>query len=359
MSNLTSLYRTVSKGEEINTNLLRKIMSSAGLLDDKNEPIQLFQFSHGYSNLTYLIKVGEKEYVLRRPPFGAVKRGHDMKREYKVLNALNDHFSKAPKVYFFDDNQILGAQFYIMEKVNGIVLNYQEALKRNISADQFSSIANLWLDAFIELHAIDYNKIGLADFGKPDGYVSRQISNWSKQYIQAKTKDVSAADKVMKWMEVNQLQSSKHCLIHNDFKYDNVILKDDSWNEITAILDWEMATLGDPLMDLGTSIAYWTMQSDGDFIKKGIPSPTFLPGNPGREAIVEAYEKKSGTPVDNIVFYYVFGLFKIAVIAQQIYFRYSKGLTSDPRFAELDIASELLCKMALQSIQKNRIENLF
>jgi len=168
---------------------------------------------------------------------------------------------------------------------------------------------------------------------------------------------------VMKWMQEHQPKKHQHCLIHNDYKYDNVVFKPalsdvegDSWQEISAVLDWEMATLGDPLMDLGTSLGYWTVATDHDFVKQGIPSPTIFEGNPIRSEIVEMYAQKSGRDVNNIVFYYVFGLFKIAVIAQQIYFRYSKGLTTDPRFANLNKASELCCNLAMKAIKTKSID---
>lgn len=359
MANLTSQYRTVLEGEEIRDDLLRMILSDANLLESSDAKINLRQFSSGYSNLTYLIQTENKEFVLRRPPFGAIKRGHDMAREYKVLSALNDNFDRVPKVHFFDEEEFLGVPFYIMEKVNGIILNVKEAKARNLKPADFKAISENWMNTFVALHNIDYKEIGLENFGKPDGYVSRQVANWSKQYIKAKTKEVPAALAVMKWMDEHQTQSANHCLIHNDFRYDNVIFEDDSWDNVLAILDWEMTTIGDPFMDLGTTLAYWTMNSDPDFVQQGLPSPTVMPGNPSRTELVSSYESKSGRKVDNIVFYYVYGLFKIAVIAQQIYYRYDKGMTSDPKFAGLEQASEGLCIMALQAIQKNRIENLF
>ena len=208
----------------------------------------------------------------------------------------------------------------------------------------------------MELHNVDYKAIGLEDLGKPEGYLERQVSNWGKQYIKAKTEEVPEATMVMKWMEEHQPKKYEHCLIHNDFKYDNVVFKDDSWQEISAVLDWEMATLGDPLMDLGTSLGYWTVATDHDFVKQGIPSPTVFEGNPIRSEIAKMYAEKSGRTIDNLVFYYVFGLFKIAVIAQQIYFRYSKGFTTDPRFANLHKASELCCKLALKAIKTKSID---
>ncbi len=352
--------REVLKGEELNIENLKQYLLGLDLISDTTSELNVRQFTNGFSNLTYLLKIENKEYVLRRPPFGAIKRGHDMNREYKVLSHLKKEFSKIPEVYgYTEDPEIIGSSFYIMEKIDGIILNAKEAKQRQVSAEEFPIIANSWLDTFVELHNVDYKAAGLGDLGRPEGYVDRQVTNWGKQYIKAATEDVQAAKQVMEWMEANQPKEYNFSLIHNDFKYDNIVFKDESWKEVRAVFDWEMCTLGDPLMDLGTSIAYWTMESDGDMLKQGIPSPTSMPGNPGRNEVVEMYANKSGRNINNLVFYYVYGLFKIAVIAQQIYYRYHKGLTKDPRFAYLNKSSELLCLMALQAIQKNRIEKLF
>ncbi|MBQ0733052.1 phosphotransferase family protein [Aquimarina celericrescens] len=349
--------QNVRKGEELNEKTLKIFLQKEGLIDNDQSDWKVTQFTHGYSNLTYLLQIESNEYVLRRPPFGAIKRGHDMGREFKVQSRIYNAFPKVPKMYAYSENEsILGCPFYIMEKVEGIILNVKEAKKRNIPADDFKTIADSWLDTFVELHNVDYKAVGLSDLGKPEGYVERQVLNWGKQYLKAATEDVPAAEKVMRWMEDNQPTKYKHSLVHNDFKYDNIVFKDDSWKEVVAVLDWEMATLGDPLMDLGTSLGYWTMASDHPLVQQGIPSPTIMEGNPGRSEIVELYTKKSGRQVDHLVFYYVFGLFKIAVIAQQIYYRYSKGLTTDPRFAQLNKAAELLCNLGLQAIQKNKID---
>ncbi len=352
--------RPVLKGEELNADNLKEYLRAQALINDINNPLEVRQFTNGFSNLTYLLNIEGKEFVLRRPPFGAIKRGHDMGREYKVLSHLNHSFSKTPKVFAYsEDKNILGASFYIMEKVEGIILNAKETKQRGIDPNEFPIIANSWLDTFVELHNVDYKAAGLGDLGKPEGYVERQVTNWGKQYLKAATEEVPASKKVMEWMEANQPRTSDFSLIHNDYKYDNIVFKDDTWQDVAAVLDWEMCTLGDPLMDLGTSIAYWTMSSDGDMVKQGIQSPTIMEGNPGRTEIIEMYAQKSGREINNLVFYYVYGLFKIAVIAQQIYYRFHKGLTTDPRFAYLNKASELLCMMALQAIQKNRIERLF
>ncbi|WP_299311295.1 phosphotransferase family protein [uncultured Aquimarina sp.] len=349
--------QNVRKGEELNEKTLKSFLHKHELIDNDQSSWQVEQYTHGYSNLTYLIKIEDKEYVLRRPPFGAIKRGHDMGREFKVQSGVYKTFPKVPKMYAFtDDESILGCPFYIMEKVDGIILSAREAKKRNVSAGDFKIIADSWLDTFVELHKIDYKKVGLSDLGKPEGYVARQVLNWGKQYLNAATGNVPAAEKVMKWMEEHQPKDYRYSLVHNDFKYDNVVFKDDSWKEVIAVLDWEMATLGDPLMDLGTSLGYWTMSSDHVFVQQGIPSPTIMQGNPSRSEIVELYTKKSGRDVDHLVFYYAFGLFKIAVIAQQIYYRYDKGLTTDPRFAQLNKAAELLCNLAWQAIQTKKID---
>jgi aminoglycoside phosphotransferase (APT) family kinase protein len=347
----------VRKGEELPAVKLKQFLQENHLIGSIESELFVKQFTHGYSNLTYLLSIEDKEYVLRKPPIGAIKRGHDMNREFKVQSAVKKEFSKVPKMFAYtDDAAVLGSEFYIMEKVEGIILNFKEAKKRDIPANDYKTIANAWLDTFTELHQLDYDAIGLTNLGKPEGYVERQVTNWGKQYLKAATKDVPSAEKVMQWMQENQPKNYQHCLIHNDYKYDNVVFKDNSWKEITAVLDWEMATLGDPLMDLGTSLGYWTLASDHDFVKQGIPSPTIFEGNPMRSEIVASYAKKSGRDIHNMVFYYVFGLFKIAVIAQQIYYRYSKGLTSDPRFANLDKAAELCCNLALKSIKTNSID---
>lgn len=347
----------VRKGEELPAVKLKQFLQENHLIGSIESELFVKQFTHGYSNLTYLLSIENKEYVLRKPPIGAIKRGHDMSREFKVQSAVQKEFSKVPKMFAYtDDAAVLGSEFYIMEKVEGIILNFKEAKKRDIPANDYKTIANAWLDTFTELHQLDYDAIGLTNLGKPEGYVERQVTNWGKQYLKAATKDVPSAEKVMQWMQENQPKNYQHCLIHNDYKYDNVVFKDNSWKEITAVLDWEMATLGDPLMDLGTSLGYWTLASDHDFVKQGIPSPTIFEGNPMRSEIVALYAKKSGRDIHNMVFYYAFGLFKIAVIAQQIYYRYSKGLTSDPRFANLDKAAELCCNLALKSIKTNSID---
>lgn len=353
------MLRSVRKGEELAVERLRYFLYEHGLISTTTGPIEVQQYANGFSNLTYLLTINGKEFVLRRPPRGAVKRGHDMSREYRVLSRLHEVFPKAPKAFIYcEDHELVGAPFYLMEKIEGIILTAREAARRKISPEDFSTIADRWLETLVELHEVDFEKIGLVDLGRPQGYVERQVRNWGRQYLNAATEEIPEADKLIAWMTENQPQEYTTSLIHNDYKYDNVVFVDDTWQEIRAVLDWEMCTIGDPLMDLGTSLAYWFTSDDSEFIVEELPSPTLQPGNPPRSALVEKYTSLSGRPVDYLVFYYVFGLFKIAVIVQQIYYRYHKRLTSDPRFAKLNIATRQFCRMGWQAVEKQRIEDL-
>lgn len=351
--------RDVLPGEELNVEKLQHILSREGIISRDGKIESIRQFSQGYSNLTYLIETNEDSYVLRKPPVGATKRGHDMGREYKVISGLYPTFNKVPKPFYYGEDEAIGSSFYIMEKVDGIILNMDEANRRSISEADYKLIADTWMDGLVQLHQLDYRAVGLEDLGKPEGYVERQVRGWSKQYLKAATEDLKVVSKVMAWLDEHQPSEYDHALIHNDYKYDNVVFVDDTWKELRAILDWEMCTLGDPLMDLGASLSYWTMASDGPLMMSGIPSPTIKKGNPGRQVIVGMYEKEMGKPVQNLVFYYVFGLFKLAVIAQQIYYRFHHGMTHDRKFARLEKAAEMLCTVAVQAIHKKRIEDLF
>ena len=354
------MLQEVRQGEELDKIKISNFFFDNNLISNKNIKPKIQQFSNGYSNLTYLINFEQSNFVLRCPPKGAVKNGHDMSREYNVLSKLITSFHKVPKTYIYnDDLSILNCPFYVMEMVEGIILTGKEVNKRNIKADDFGKISKVWLETFVELHSLDYKSIGLENLGRPNGYIDRQIEIWSKQYNIAKTTEIESANKVIKWLFENKPSLQNTSIIHNDYKYDNVVFKDENWNKINSILDWEMCTIGDPLMDLGTSIAYWTMSNDHPLILNGLKSPTIFEGNPSRSKIVELYCKKTNTKIDNFVFYYVYGLFKIAVIVQQIFFRFKKGLSSDQKFSKLDKYAKVLSDTAWQSIQKMQIENLY
>ena len=320
------------------------------------------QFPSGYSNLTYFLKSSSKEFVLRRPPFGAksLKGGHDMLREYNVLKNLKSQFNKVPKVHLYCDNDdIIGAPFYIMDRVEGYIIRPNLQEQDSPGEEVIRNVSDSLVSTLVELHNVDINEANLNNLGKIDGYVKRQVEGWIKRYNHSKTDIIANMDFVAKWLNDNQPLEVEGSIVHNDFKYDNLVLDKNNHSKITAVLDWEMATIGDPFMDLGTTLGYWMDKNDLPELKLFQLSATTLEGNPTREGILEMYESKSGKTIPSPVFYYVFGLFKIAVIAQQIYFRYKKGFTKDRRFGLLNLAVMSLSIMAKQAIIKNRLSNLF
>ena len=350
--------KAVRKGEQLNENALKDfLVKSLG----KKGQLSIQQFPSGFSNLTYLIEFAEKEYVLRRPPFGAnIKSGHDMGREYKILSALDGHYDKAPKpIVFCEDVNILEAPFYLMERVKGTILRASTPQAEMPSPAQFQTLSSNLVDTLVELHQLDYNAIGLGDLGNPEGYIERQVVGWSKRYQKAKTSEVKEMEATALWLNENMPNSHTASLVHNDFKYDNLVLTPDHNLQVKAVLDWEMTTLGHPLMDLGTTLGYWIHHTDPEFIAQNQLNLTTQKGNPTRGELVEMYANKSGQNIDDIVFYFVFGVFKIAVIVQQIFYRYSLGHTQDPRFQHLDKIVSLYGLVAQQAIQKKKIDHLF
>lgn len=351
--------REVRGGEELNKEKLERFLKSK--LPQLEGTMLVKQFPGGYSNLTYAITIGNQEFVLRRPPRGAkIKSGHDMSREYRILSALHSAYGKAPKpLVFSEEESIIGSPFYLMERVKGVILRYHMPQEMHPEPGLMSDISAAWLDTLVELHTINYEAVGLGELGRPEGYAQRQIEGWGKRYFNAKTDEIPKLEKALKWLESNGPTESSASLIHNDFKYDNLVLSSKNWTKVEAVLDWEMATLGDPLMDLGTSIGYWVNPGDPDFMRGMKLSPTHLPGNPSRGELVHHYAMKSGRAVDNEVFLYVYGLFKIAVIAQQIYARYKAGLTQDERFASMIDGVKMIGEIADRAIERNKIDDLF
>lgn len=349
----------IRDGEALDTEKLSAYLQEQ--LDDFTGEVAVEQFPSGFSNLTYLVKIGRDEYVLRRPPFGAnIKSAHDMSREYTILSKLSPVYPKAPApLLYCDDEAVIGAPFYMMDRVKGMILRGRMPTEMHPAPEEMSAIADAFVASFAELHRVDYNSAGLGDLGRPEGYVARQVAGWSARYEKAETDDIPTMQQTEKWLQENQPKDAGASLIHNDFKYDNIVLDPADRKSVIAILDWEMATLGDPLMDLGSTLGYWIDPADPPGIRQMALSPTLLPGNPTRAELLEKYAQASGRSVDNVVFYYAFGLFKIAVIVQQIYARYKKGYTKDKRFAGLIEGVRGLSMMAWQAIQKDRIDRLF
>lgn len=314
------------------------------------------QFPGGHSNLTYLVRHGDREYVLRRPPFGSkVKSAHDMGREVAVLSKLAPVYSRAPRVFAYEGTgEVLGAPFYLMERRRGVIL--RKDLPAELAADhaRLRRLCELLVDALVELHAVDFAAAGLGDFGKPAGFIERQVTGWTERYKGSQTDDIAAVTEVAAWLAAHRPADGPPALIHNDFKFDNVIF-DPSLESITGILDWELSALADPLMDLGTSLAYWAQNSDPPAYHQLPFGPTARPGMMTRAEVAGRYLERSGRATSHLVFFYAFGLFKTAVIAQQIYYRFAQGLTKDTRFAQMIFGVRLLAEQARTAIERNTI----
>ncbi|MEE4114020.1 MAG: phosphotransferase family protein [Desulfobacteraceae bacterium] len=351
---MTSLDQAgaVRRGESLDAEKIAAYLKAN--LPDLVGPATVRQFHSGFSNLTYLIGMGETELVLRRPPFGRkAKSAHDMSREYRILKALTPVFPHVPEpLLYCDDPAVMDAPFYVMQRLRGVILRKELPDAQALSAAAAGKLCRGWVDVLGELHGLDYQSCGLADLGNPDGYVARQVNGWSKRYREARTDDVPDFEAVMAWLSAGMpADFSTPALVHNDYKFDNVILDPADLTRIIGVLDWEMATIGDPLMDLGASLGYWVEPGDSDALKLIRTLPTLCPGMLTRRQIVALYEKKAGLPIENFAWYYCFGLFRLAVIAQQIYYRFFHGQTTDKRFEMLGFAVEILERAAVRVME--------
>ncbi|MDX1502898.1 MAG: phosphotransferase family protein [Thermoanaerobaculia bacterium] len=299
--------------------------------------LEVLQFPSGFSNLTYLLRLGDRDLVLRRPPAGTRPRtGHDMAREHRVLSALAGRFPYAPRpLLYCDDESVVGAPFLVMERREGIILRRDPPPDLELPPATVRRLCERLVEVHAELHGLDYDALGLADLGRPLGYVERQVSGWARRYRRARTDDVPDFERVIRWLEERLPPERGASLVHNDFKLDNVVLDPADPTRIVGVLDWEMATLGDPLMDLGSSLGYWVEGGDPPDLQAIRMLPTNLEGAPTRAEVVALYARATGRDLPELGFYYVFGLFRLAAIAQQIYFRYARGEATDARFAAL------------------------
>src|SRR5215213_4215390 len=350
---------SVRQGEELPSERLLDYLTAH--LPELAGPLIIQRFPSGFSNLTYLIRAGDRELVLRRPPIGAkIKTAHDMSREYRILSHLHPVYPKVPRpVLFCDDESILGAPFYVMERVSGVILRAQKPPGLDLSAGLMRRLSETFVDNLAEIHAIDYEAAGLGDLGSPQGYVKRQVEGWTRRYYNARTGDVRSIEKLADWLHQNlPADSERPALIHNDYKYDNLVLAPDDLARVIAVLDWEMATIGDPLMDFGTSLGYWVETTDPEEWQRYGFGLTSLAGSFTRAELLEQYIRRTGRRIDDPVFYFAYGLLKIAVIVQQIYYRYQKGLTRDPRFAQLGSLVNACGDLAERAIQLKRVDAL-
>jgi len=350
--------RAVRAGEELDVAGLAVYLATA--LPELTGPLTVAQFPQGYSNLTYLLRLGDHDLVLRRPPFGvAAGSAHDMAREYRILAGLCPVYPRVPRpLAYCADAAVIGAPFYVMERVPGVILRARPPAGLDLGPAVMGRLAAACVDNLVAIHAVDYAAAGLGEGSHPAGYAARQVEGWARRYQKARTDDIPPIERAAGWLAAHIPPEASATLIHNDYKYDNLVLAPDDLAQIRAVLDWEMATIGDPLMDLGTTLGYWVDPADPPELQAMRFGLTTLPGNLDRPALVQRYAQGSGRDVAHVVFYYVYGLFKIAVIAQQIYARYVQGLTHDERFAALLGAIRALGAAAEQAIAKNRIDHL-
>jgi aminoglycoside phosphotransferase (APT) family kinase protein len=297
--------------------------------------LQVRQFPSGASNLTYLVRAGGWEAVLRRPPLGPVPpKAHDMPREAEILRRLHPVFPLAPEPYLVcDDPAVLGAPFYLMERRRGVVLDQAVPPELAGVPELGRRVAEGMVDTLVRLHAVDPRAAGLEALGRPEGFLERQAAGWIGRWEQAATEPIAQVEPLGRWLAANVPASPAATLIHNDFKLNNLLLDPGDPGRVTAVLDWEMATVGDPLFDLGVSLGYWVEAADPAPLRDLLPTVTVLPGFPPRAELVRRYAERSGRDVGSLDWYLTFAYFKLAVIVQQIHARWVRGQTRDPRFA--------------------------
>ena len=353
---LTDSSTHIRSGEELDASLIDPYLKShiSGLT---GQPV-ISQFPGGASNLTYLIEYPGHALVLRRPPFGQkAKSAHDMGREFRILNQLKDAFPYCPTAYAHcTDLTLIGAEFYVMERVKGVILRADLPGELSMTPQDTRRLCHSFIDTMVELHQVDYTACGLGELGKPDGYVRRQINGWCERYEKALTPDAPRWEAVKTWLQLNMpADHPKPAIVHNDYRFDNVILDAQNPMQIIGVLDWELTTLGDPLMDLGNTLAYWIQADDPAPVQLMRRQPSHAPGMLTRRQFVDYYAERSGIQIDNYDFYYTYGLFRLAGIVQQIYYRYYHGQTQDKRFAQFVQMNGLLEQMSLKVVGQSSL----
>jgi aminoglycoside phosphotransferase (APT) family kinase protein len=355
MSDLLDRPVQIREGEELDLVRLEPYLRAQ--FPNETGRLIVRQFPSGHSNLTYSVKIGEREFVLRRPPFGSkVKSAHDMSREFRVLAKLHAVYPPAPEVLAFcEDESVLGAPFYVMQPIHGIILRKNLPREINLAPEKARQLNESLIDNLIRLHQVDYAAASLSELGKPEGYLARQVRGWIERYHNSKTHDYPEVERISAWLQQNMPTTQSASLLHNDYKFDNVVLDPSDLTKIIGVLDWEMATLGDPLTDLGTTLAYWVDPSDPSEIKENLADITTQPGSLTRSEVVQHYASKTNCSTTHIPFYLAFARFKLAVIVQQIFYRYQQGLTHDPRFAALPARVSALLNAAQSSTQSSQV----
>jgi aminoglycoside phosphotransferase (APT) family kinase protein len=325
-----------------------------GKIDGAERGITVEQFPSGHSNLTYLLKINGREYVLRRGPLGPVApKAHDMAREFRVLQMVHPRFPEAPAVFHLcEDPAVLGAVFFLMERRHGLILRDEVPPQFATLQNYPQLISEAFVDCLIRMHAIDISNTGLSALGKPDGFLERQVQGWADRWHRASMDEAQTMDHVIRWLIDRLPASPAPTLVHNDYKLDNVMLRSGSTGQIEAVLDWEMATIGDPLADVGLTLCYWAWAVAPGLRTRAAPAITSQPGWYTREEFVQRYEERSGRNLTNIGYYEVLGVFKLAVILQQIYYRFRRGQTQDKRFQNFSESVRGLVELASSLAEK-------
>jgi aminoglycoside phosphotransferase (APT) family kinase protein len=338
----------VRPGEELNLSALAEFLR--GKFECAERGITVQQFPNGHSNLTYLLRMNGngREYVLRRGPLGPVApKAHDMAREFRVLQMVHPHFPEAPGVFYLcEDPSMLGAVFFLMERRHGLILRDEVPGELATLNNYPQLVSEAFIDCLIRLHGIDVVKTGLITLGKPDGFLERQVFGWAERWNRAKTDELPAMDRVIRWLVDRRPASPAPALVHNDYKLDNVMLQHASMDRIEAVLDWEMTTVGDPLADLGLTLCYWAWADAPQLRARGAPALTSQPGWYTRDQFVQRYAERTGRDLTHIGYYEVLGVFKLAVILQQIYYRFRRRQTQDARFQNFDARVRGLVELA-------------
>jgi aminoglycoside phosphotransferase (APT) family kinase protein len=344
---------TVRPGEELDGAALARYLRHnlpEGALD-----VEIEQFPHGHSNLVYLIRTETREYVLRRPPLGPLApKAHDMAREYRVLQAVNPHFPEAPRVLLLcEDPSIMGSTFFLMERRNGLVIRDSIPPELAKVPDYPRRVSEAFIACMTRLHSIDVSEPTLSSLGKPEGFVERQVRGWAERWNRAKTEDLPEMDRIIRWLHHSLPPTLAVTLVHNDYKLDNVMLRPQE-DRIEAVLDWEMATIGDPLADLGLTMCYWVWAGVAaeDDPHPATPALTAQPGWYTRDQFLQRYAVQSGRDLTHIDYHEVLGIFKLAVILQQIYYRFHRGQTQDERFRTFDRRVRGLIRLGVSLIEK-------
>lgn len=312
------------------------------------------QYSGGASNWTYCLAYDNREVILRRAPAGTKAKGaHDMGREYRLQSALRPVYQYVPEMLAFcDDESVLGTDFYVMEKLTGVIPRKNMPKGIELEKSTTKQLCLNVLDCLVELHQVDHKAANLEHLGKGAGYVQRQIDGWTERYHKAKTWNVPSGKFVMKWLADNMPKDEKICIIHNDFRFDNVVLDQQNITKVQGVLDWEMATLGDPMMDLGNTLAYWVEKDDDFLAQMTRRQPTHLEGMLTRDEVIQYYCEKMGFDAKDFTFYEAYGLFRLAVIIQQIYYRYHHKQTQNPAYKNFWIFVNYLFWRAKRAIKR-------